>query len=239
MWGRFPGGKHGNPLQYSCLENLTDRGAWQAAVHRVAKSWTRLSRQTRSKIYMNKVLQVSCTVSPESTRRCERHSVLEGFECRYQDGWTPKCCTPTPGAPLGVILQKGDPRRIAEGRVIPQAQHTPGCSVHGHQTEGTVLPPLSTAAQRPPLGSATSIVPLDRLRLFRGRLSHPGMRRREDRGDSGLSLPRESRPAAGGSLGGWRRRECYAGPAGEQGGCGPHTQSASGGPVRGMMPGGG
>ena len=36
--GRFPGEGHGNPLQYSCLENPMDRGAWQAAVHRVAKS---------------------------------------------------------------------------------------------------------------------------------------------------------------------------------------------------------
>lgn len=58
----------------------------------------------------------------------------------YQDGWTPKCCTPTPGAPLGVILQKGDPGRTAEGRAIPQAQHTLGCSVHRHQTEGMVPP---------------------------------------------------------------------------------------------------
>ena len=33
----------GNPLQYSCLENPMDRGGWRAAVHRVAKSWTRLS----------------------------------------------------------------------------------------------------------------------------------------------------------------------------------------------------
>ena len=32
------GGGHGNPFQYSCLENPMDRGAWQAAVHRVAKS---------------------------------------------------------------------------------------------------------------------------------------------------------------------------------------------------------
>ena len=36
--GRSPGGGHGNPLQYSCLENATDRGAWQATVHGVAKS---------------------------------------------------------------------------------------------------------------------------------------------------------------------------------------------------------
>ena len=35
--GRFPGGGHGNPLQYSCLENYMDREAWQAAVHRVSK----------------------------------------------------------------------------------------------------------------------------------------------------------------------------------------------------------
>ena len=37
--GRFPGGGHGNPLQYSCLENAMDRGAWKAAVHTVSKNW--------------------------------------------------------------------------------------------------------------------------------------------------------------------------------------------------------
>ena len=41
--GRCPGGGHGNPLQYSCLENPMDRGAWRAAVHGVTKSWTQLS----------------------------------------------------------------------------------------------------------------------------------------------------------------------------------------------------
>ena len=39
--GRSPGGGHGNPLQYSCLQNPMDRGAWWATVHGVAKSWTR------------------------------------------------------------------------------------------------------------------------------------------------------------------------------------------------------
>ena len=38
--GRPPGGGHGNPLQCSCLDNPVDRGAWWAALHRVAKSWT-------------------------------------------------------------------------------------------------------------------------------------------------------------------------------------------------------
>ena len=40
---RLPGEGNGHPLQYSCLENSMGRGAWQAAVHGVAKSWTRLS----------------------------------------------------------------------------------------------------------------------------------------------------------------------------------------------------
>ena len=41
--GRSPGGGLGNPLQYSCLENSMDRGAWWATVHGVAKDWTQLS----------------------------------------------------------------------------------------------------------------------------------------------------------------------------------------------------
>ena len=41
--GRSPGGGNANPLQYSCLENSMDRGAWQAAVNGVSKSQTQLS----------------------------------------------------------------------------------------------------------------------------------------------------------------------------------------------------
>ena len=36
--GRFPGGGHGNPLQYLCLKNTMNRGVWWATVHRVAQS---------------------------------------------------------------------------------------------------------------------------------------------------------------------------------------------------------
>ena len=46
--GRSSGEGNGNPLQYSCLENPMDRGAWQATVYRVAKSPTRLSDFTSS-----------------------------------------------------------------------------------------------------------------------------------------------------------------------------------------------
>ena len=38
--GRSPGGEHGNPLQFSCLENPLERGAWWVTVHRVTKSQT-------------------------------------------------------------------------------------------------------------------------------------------------------------------------------------------------------
>ena len=42
--GRSPGEGHSNPLQYSCLENPMDRGAWRTVIHRVIKSQTQLKR---------------------------------------------------------------------------------------------------------------------------------------------------------------------------------------------------
>ena len=47
--GRSPGGGHGNPLQYSCLKNPKDRGAWWAILHGVAKSRTRLKQLSMHK----------------------------------------------------------------------------------------------------------------------------------------------------------------------------------------------
>ena len=41
--GRSPKGGNGNPLQYSCLESLMDKGAWRATVHRITKSQMELS----------------------------------------------------------------------------------------------------------------------------------------------------------------------------------------------------
>ena len=43
-WRRSPGGGHGNPLQYFCLENPMDRGSWRATVRRVTESGTQLKR---------------------------------------------------------------------------------------------------------------------------------------------------------------------------------------------------
>ena len=52
-----PRGGHGNPLQYSCLENATDRGAWRAAVHGIAKSWTGLKRLSKHARVWNLILK--------------------------------------------------------------------------------------------------------------------------------------------------------------------------------------
>ena len=46
--GRYPREGNGNPLQHSCLENSTDRGAWWATVHGIVKSQMQLNRSTRA-----------------------------------------------------------------------------------------------------------------------------------------------------------------------------------------------
>ena len=65
--GRSPGERHGNPLQYSCLENPLDIRAWWAAVHRVTQSWTRLKRLSMHACIgkgNDNPLQYSCLENP-------------------------------------------------------------------------------------------------------------------------------------------------------------------------------
>ena len=62
--GRSPEGGHGNPLQYSCLENPTDRGAWQATVHRITKTRTQL---TQLGMYAHK--RIELVFSPEKEKK--------------------------------------------------------------------------------------------------------------------------------------------------------------------------
>ena len=66
--GRSPGRGHGSPLQNSCLENPMDRGAWQAAVHRVAKSQTRRKRlHTHTHTHTHTQVTVTCLTSVART----------------------------------------------------------------------------------------------------------------------------------------------------------------------------
>ena len=60
---KIPGGRHNNPLQCSCLENPTDRGAWRATVHRLAKSWTRLKQLSVCMyvLFVNRFVQLNQT----------------------------------------------------------------------------------------------------------------------------------------------------------------------------------
>ena len=76
---KSPGGGHGNPLQYSCPENPMDRGAWQATVHRIAKSQTQLKWHSthththththRTSVSQGVICQVLCALAWWSRRR--------------------------------------------------------------------------------------------------------------------------------------------------------------------------
>ena len=56
--GRFPGRGHGNPIQYSCLENPMDRGAWRATVHSIAESDMTESTCTHTHKYIRNITEV-------------------------------------------------------------------------------------------------------------------------------------------------------------------------------------
>ena len=74
--GRSPREGNGNPLQYSCLENPTDRGAQQATVQWVTKNWTQLSSKERQCQRMLKLLH-NCTHHGEGNGTPLQHSCLE------------------------------------------------------------------------------------------------------------------------------------------------------------------
>ena len=76
------GGGNGNPLQYSCLENSMDRGAWWAIVHRVAKSKTGLSSHTRNISYY--LVQFSSVTQSCSALSDPMNCSMPGFPVHHQ-----------------------------------------------------------------------------------------------------------------------------------------------------------
>ena len=73
--GRSPGGGSGNPLQYSCLENPMDKGAWWATVHRVTKSRTRLKQLSMHHLQLQKQCQA---------HTCVRSIIVDGWSEQFQ-----------------------------------------------------------------------------------------------------------------------------------------------------------
>ena len=62
--GRSPGEMNGYPLQYSCLENSMDRGAWWAVVHGIAKTWTWLRDCTKMNLgQIDSIIMLSLTIN--------------------------------------------------------------------------------------------------------------------------------------------------------------------------------
>ena len=70
--GRFPGVRNVNPLQYSCLEKFTDKGAWWATVHGVPRSQTQLSLHTTQAVFIycneKEKAELRSTISGEELR---------------------------------------------------------------------------------------------------------------------------------------------------------------------------
>ena len=80
--GRSPGEGHGIPLQYSCLENSIDRGAWWVIVHGIAKSWTELRYQTTTKIKKQTNKQTNKNTLKGERTHSKTMNRYTGISCR-------------------------------------------------------------------------------------------------------------------------------------------------------------
>ena len=107
--GRSPGGGHGNPLQYSFLENPVDRGAWRATIHRGCKEWDTTEATEHAHLGQSWKV-VSGTWSPgeslrthpsrqntkgQVTQRAASPPFLQTFSLNFQHP-LPSCCLPCP-----------------------------------------------------------------------------------------------------------------------------------------------
>ena len=123
--GRSPGGGHGNPLQYFCLENPTDRGAWRATAHRVSKSRTQLRQLS------TRVLVATVTNDRRLDGLGQPRFVTISF-CRsdFQSGFYGVSVKVSAGPcsfwmllgrilPVSFTASEGCPHSLAQGRIAP------------------------------------------------------------------------------------------------------------------------
>ena len=135
--GRFPGGGYGKPLQYSCLENPMDRGAWRGVVHSITRNQTRLKRltvQTPALIYSTGLVPVG----------------------RFAANWLPRGEQQLDVAFI-LILRKGSPSPCPGSKMAPPSP-APAVCVQGTfienalviwGLEGPQLPVMSTVVSAP------------------------------------------------------------------------------------------
>ena len=93
--GRSPGEGNGNPLQYSCLENPMDRGAWRATVHSVTQSQTRLKWFSTHTCIFNEVQRYSgkilLTLVSSPPWSASQPKCCDFFSHQWNKIWS--CCT--------------------------------------------------------------------------------------------------------------------------------------------------
>ena len=99
--GRSPGEGNGSPLQYFCLENPVDGGAWLATVHGVKKNWTRLSKATKHTHLKKKMVGVgSIAKEPFPGSPAGKESACNAGDPGSIPGWRR-----SPGEGIGYALQ--------------------------------------------------------------------------------------------------------------------------------------
>ena len=127
---RYPGEGNGNLLQYSCLENPMYRGAWQATVHGVAKSWTWLSHKTTTKS-SNRIIWPLTPLSRllGLSHFLQLKVITSGLSAR-------KCCT--------VHLTSNNPKLV-------QALHPSQGGIHDTQNPSFVTWPKNPTFNKPTL----------------------------------------------------------------------------------------
>ena len=99
--GRSPGGGHGNPFQYSCLETPMDRWDWWATVHRAAKSWTRLKQ---FRMHTSLLIRHPIPPRPAGLRQRQKDKAGQPAGVHSIDTVNVRCVHRTLSPPTGDIL---------------------------------------------------------------------------------------------------------------------------------------
>ena len=106
-WGRSPGEGNGYPHQYSCLDNSMDRGAWWATVHRITKSWTRLS-DLHTRTFWG---AGGWYATPPNTGNGDQQHVVQS---EGQGGCKDRREVGDPARDLSLLLELQSPREVSE-----------------------------------------------------------------------------------------------------------------------------